>query len=110
MTLDDLKVQGLLQRIRDLKEICDAENLESDEAAPPVGYTPARWQLAMQSFSLRWPSRKTYNKRKSEVDNSANSAGVVDEADLVQFGPEWDLKCAQLELEELLKQQQQQSP
>lgn len=84
----------LLKRIRDLKEIVDnsAPTLSQDI---PVGYTPARWNLALQSFDSRLQHLKACGLFP---DNTGNNIS----GDVVEFGPEWELKCAQRDLEELL--------
>ena len=101
----DEKVQSLLKRIRELKEICNEDSneksLEDLNQIPPAGYTPARWQLALQSFSERLQKRNNHANKSNK--NHQNNG---DETDWIKFGPEWDLKCAQLELENLLKQQE----
>ena len=86
--------QNLLKRIRELEEICLASRpVLSTEI--PVGYTPARWQLALQSFHERLPAFKSANY----FNNS--DCGEAEEFD-IEMGPEWELKCAQRELEELI--------
>ena len=88
------KAQILLKRIRELEEIC-AASLPILSTEIPAGYTPARWQLALQSFSERLPS---FNRR-----SNLNLDDGDPEFD-VEMGPEWELKCAKRELEELLNQ------
>lgn len=95
---DNQRLQSVLKRTRELQEIVTA-SIPVISQEIPVGYTPARWQLALQSFSERLPFLKSRNL-------FPNSNGVVkeDEDPLfeIEFGPEWDLKCALKELDELL--------
>ena len=95
------KAQNLLKRIRELEEICTA-SLPHLSTEIPVGYTPARWQLALQSFNERLTDLKSRNYFNSHSQSSMMDG---DEADFdIEMGPEWELKCAQKELEELLNQ------
>lgn len=98
-----LKLQTLLKRIKELQEIVDASNLPVPSTSSiPAGYTPARWNLALQSFTERLPNFKSRNFLRND---SAITEGCqdLDFSDFeIEFGPEWDLKCAQRELEELL--------
>lgn len=88
----------LLKRIRELEEIC-AASLPVLSTEIPVGYTPARWQLALQSFNERLPAFKEQFPGFNSVDDEE----VEVEFD-IEMGPEWELKCAQKELDELLQE------
>lgn len=90
----------LLKRIRELKEIVEKDQPILSQQVP-VGYTPARWNLALQSFNSRLPHLKKLGLLPNKSTDSEPVNDVqVDE--LIQFGPEWELKCAQRELEELI--------
>lgn len=93
------KAQELLTRIRELEEIC-AASLPPLSTEIPVGYTPARWQLALQSFNERLPVLQARNYFNRGNGNEAE----IDDSDFeieIEMGPEWELKCAQRELEKL---------
>lgn len=93
-------VQDLLKKIKDLQEIVDnSAPIFSQDI--PAGYTPSRWQLALQSFQERLPQLK---ERKFLRSSSASSdvSRKEDSGVEIEFGPEWDLKCAKKELEDLL--------
>lgn len=89
------KLQGLMKRIKELEEIVSASEPKLTQEIP-VGYTAARWQLALQSFNERLPALKNLFRNKTK--NLDAEDGEFE----IEFGPEWDLKCAQMELKELL--------
>jgi hypothetical protein len=99
--LNDLKnIQNLIKRIKELKEIVSESKPKLSQEIPPTGYTATRWQLALQSFNERLPVLKSRNYLNfRSVTNGEEGGG---EEFLIEFGPEWDLKCAQNELEKLL--------
>ena len=102
----DLKLQNLIKRIKELQEIVSASKPKLSQEIP-TGYTATRWQLALQSFNERLPALKSRNffslrsMEKSSETESENTE-IIDDEFLIDFGPEWDLKCAQYELEDLL--------
>lgn len=96
-----IRARILLKRIRELEEIC-AASLPILSTEIPVGYTPARWQLALQSFNERLPAFKEQFPRSKDLKKI--EIGVEDEEFDIEMGPEWELKCAQKELDELLNQ------
>ena len=99
-------LQNLLKRVRELQEIVTASQpILSQSQEVPVGYTSARWQLALQSFNERLASLKERNPaflRQPSSTHAHTQTPNDDENFEVEFGPEWDLKCAQNELNELL--------
>lgn len=95
------KAQNLLKRIRELEEICSA-SLPILSTEIPVGYTPARWQSALQSFTERLPE---FKRNYLPQINTVTTEEIEDDFD-IEMGPEWELKCAQRELEQLLSQQE----
>ena len=100
----DLKLQSLIKRIKELQEIVSTSKPKLSQEIP-VGYTPARWQLALQSFNERLPVLKAKNFfRLGNAESAENS--TFDAEFQIEFGPEWDLKCAKKELAELLNKQQ----
>ena len=102
--LNDLKLQNLIKRIKELQEIVSASKPKLSQEIP-TGYTTTRWQLALQSFNERLPalkSRNFFNLRSMEKSSEQENAETIEEEFLIEFGPEWDLKCAQNELEDLL--------
>lgn len=94
--LNDLKIQNLIKRIKELKEIVSSSKPKLSQEIP-IGYTATCWQLALQSFNERLTvlqSKNCFNKKAEQSEKS--------EEFLIEFGPEWELKCSQNELEELL--------
>jgi hypothetical protein len=104
---DDFKLQSLLKRVKELQEIVSASKPKLSQEIP-IGYTAARWQLALQSFNERLPALKARNffsPRPKEPENLEEDSAAIDDDFEIEFGPEWDLKCAQKELEELLNKE-----
>lgn len=96
--LNTVKIQNLIKRIKELQEIVSSSAPKFSQDIP-TGYTAARWQLALQSFNERLPVLKSRNYfSQPSTDESATTNNEF----FIEFGPEWDLKCAQKELEELL--------
>lgn len=113
---DSHRMQSIIRKIRELEEIVRASSPQFTPTIPK-GYTPARWQLALQSFNKRYPILKSrdyfspsqINLKSSPsssssgpVPLSAESTGESDTTMEIEMGPEWELKCAQRELEKLL--------
>lgn len=91
----------LLKRIRELKEIVDnSAPVFSQEI--PVGFTPARWHLALQNYDSRLAFLKSQKLLLNSVSSDDTNVDSVDDGVEIEFGPEWELKCAQKELEDLL--------
>ena len=105
---DDFKLQTLLKRVKELQEIVLASKPKLSQEIP-VGYTATRWQLALESFNERLPALKSKNffaLKPKELGANLEKDSAAIEADFeIEFGPEWDLKCAQKELEELLNKE-----
>lgn len=101
------EIKLLLNKIKQLQEVVNGSG-PSFSDTPPAGYTLARWQLALQSFNERFPAF-----RANYLAKDRNEMMMVDSDDAefdVKFGPEWELKCAQKELEHLLNKESEWKP
>ena len=87
----------LLQRIKQLQQCQHQSQTQTQTLAPPIGFTPARFTLALQSFHSRFAYRR---RRECLIDPDATIDDFV-----IPFGPEWELKGAMLELDELLNKE-----
>ncbi len=95
---------NVLDRIRTLQSIVNSSQSASttttttSNTTAPVGFTAARWSLALQSFNERFHLR-----RRREIDE-AQLVEANEETFLVPFGPEWELQEAMRELDVILEQ------
>lgn len=110
---DSHRLLSLLRKIRELEEVVNITSTTTSlsQLTPniPKGYTPARWQLALQSFNRRYPILKSRDYFSSSSSSSQqiklNLSTLKEEIEPefeIEMGPEWELKCAQKELENLL--------
>lgn len=99
------KLQILLNKIRELEHLLKNQQAElfGNTKIPPE-YTPIQWQAALQHFNDRFDEsvrRKLFFPDR--LDDEKLELTEEDEHFIIPMGPEWELKCAQEELEKLLQ-------